>query len=55
MDANAQIDHLNDQLAYWGTVIADQQAELATIRKQKPTAEVTAEFEVVVSGLEADL
>ena len=53
-DANAQIDHLNDQLAYWGTIIADQKAELATIAAET-TAEVTAEFEVVVSGLEADL
>ena len=53
-DANETIDHLNDQLAYWGTVIADQKAELATIAAET-TAEVTAEFEVVVSGLEADL
>ena len=53
-DANAQIDHLNDQLAYWGGVVSDQQAELATIAAET-TAEVTAEFEVVVSGLEADV
>ena len=52
--ANDTIDHLNDQLIYWGNVVADQQAELATIAAET-TAEVTAEFEVVVSGLEADL
>ena len=27
-DANDQIDNLNDQLAYWGGVVADQKAEL---------------------------
>ena len=50
--ANETIDNLNDQLAYWGGVIADQKAELATIAADT-TAEVTAEFEGVVAGLEA--
>ena len=49
-DANDQIDHLNDQLAYWGGVVADQQAELATIAEDT-AAEVAAEFEADISVL----
>ena len=49
-DANDQIDHLNDQLAYWGSVVADQQAELATIAEDT-AAEVAAEFEADISVL----
>ena len=49
-DANAQIDHLNGQLAYWGGVVADQKAELATIAADT-AAEVAAEFEADISVL----
>ena len=53
-DAAATIEHLNSQLSYWGGVVADQQAELATIAADTTaavTAEVSAEFEADISVL----
>ena len=38
-DANAQIDHLNDQLAYWGGVVADQQADIISLNDEVITLE----------------
>ena len=59
-DANDTIDHLNDQLEYWGNVVADQQAELATIAADTAaevtasvTAKVTAQFEDAIADAEA--
>ena len=63
-DANDQIDNLNDQLAYWGGVVADQKAELDGIEAMHSahvealtTAHdsVTAELDAEVADLEASV
>ena len=65
-DANDTIDHLNDQLAYWGGVVADQKVELMVSKLlMQLTSDVTLHLlqlnstlkssglEVMVADLEA--
>ena len=52
--ANDTIDHLNKQSVWLTEQVVDLNGQLATIAADT-TAEVTAEFEGIVSGLEADV
>ena len=70
-DANAQIDHLNDQLAYWGGVVSDQQADIISLNDEVVTLEADLDSlqtkydghvealisanDSVVAGLDAEL